>query len=201
MSILRNIELRMAMDRALTEGGAAGDWRLDPVRTGVWFRAKAFWGLRTANGTFQSVSGTGKVTPDGLICGTVAIRADSVATGRAGWDRRLRSRNLFDVDGHPELVLTVASGDRIGNGRLLLTAEVTVAGTTSPVFMNAEVALLDDTDVQLLVDFVVSRSALGLGWNRFGLIGNKVHVQASVHFSLAEAMRAGAVGRLDAEAA
>lgn len=187
MSILRSIELRTAIDRALSGGGAAGEWLLDPVRSGVWFRARAFWGLRAASGTFRSVSGTGRVTPDGLICGAVAIQADSATTGNAGWDRRLRARNLLDADSHPELVLTVASGDRIGNGRLLLTAELAVAGTTSPISMNVEVARLDDTDVQLLVDFVVSRSDLGLGWNRLGMIGNKVHVHASIHFGLARA--------------
>lgn len=192
MSILRNIELRMAMDRALAGGGAAGEWRLDPARTGVWFRAKAFWGLRSAKGTFRSVSGVGRVAPDGLVCGTVAVRADSVNTGNDRWDDRLRSGRLLDAANHPELTLAVAGADRIGNGRLLMAANLTVAGTSRPIAMSTEVVMLDDMDVQLLADLVVSRSELGLGrgglLGRAGLIGNKVHVNATIHFSFARSL-------------
>jgi polyisoprenoid-binding protein YceI len=194
MSILKNIELRMAVDRALAGGSAAGEWRLDPGRTGVWFRAKALWGLRSAKGTFRSVSGGGRIAPDGLVSGAVVIRADSVNTGNARWDERLRSKRLLAAADHPELTLTVAGVDRIGNGRLLMTATLTVAGTAKPIMMNTEVVTIDDTDAQLLADFVVSRSDLGLGrsglgpFGKIGIIGDKVHVNATIHFSFVQAL-------------
>jgi len=130
----------------------------------------------------------------------VVIRADSVNTGNARWDDRLRSKRLLAAADHPELTLTVASADRIGNGRLLMTATLTVAGTTRPILMNAEVMTVDDTDAQLLADLVVSRSDLGLGWSglglfgKIGMIGNKVHVNATIHFSFVQALIAADAG-------
>ncbi|HEV2634642.1 MAG TPA: YceI family protein [Actinocrinis sp.] len=191
MSIVKNIELRMAIDRALTGGGAAGEWRLDPAGSGVWFRAKVFGGLRSAGGTFRSVTGDGRVSAEGLINGKVVIRTASVATGNTAWDARLRSRSLLDAERNPDLTVTVTSADRIGNGRLLLTAGLTVADLLVPLVMDAEVIMLDDTDAQLRADIVLARADLGLGRRRFGLIGRKVHVHVNVHFTRSESAGAG----------
>ena len=191
MSIVRNPEVRMAIDRALSGGGAAGDWTLDPVGHSVRFRSKTYWGLRMAHGSFAEVAGAAQVSSDGMISGTLVIRTGSVDTGNAGWDTRLRSKRFLDAEDHPELTVEVTAADRIGNARLLLTGALDVAGTSRPVTVDAEVIALDDDEVRLRVEFDLTRSGLGLGWSMLGMIGDKVHVHAEVHFTRSEASGGG----------
>lgn len=183
MSIGSTHELRTALDRALAGGAAAGRWRLAPDRSILWFRVRSRWGFKTVHGSFRSATGAGELTPDGLVRADLAIQAGSVHTGNATWDARLRSAAFFDTERHPDLIVAVTAADRTGHGRLLLTGSLTVAETTRPVTLTAEVIMIDDVSVRLLAQFEISRADLGLGWNRFGLIGDKVRAHADVYFT------------------
>ena len=183
MSISSTHELRTALDRALSGGTAAGRWQLAADRSILWFRVRTRWGFKTVHGSFRSVAGGGRLAPDGLIDAALTIEAGSVHTGRAAWDARLRSADFFDAEQHPDLTVTVACADRIGSGRLLLTGSLTVAETTRPVTMTAEVVMIDEASARLIVELELSRAEFGLGWNRLGLIKDRVSAHADVYFT------------------
>jgi len=56
-----------------------GNWELDRERTSIEFRTKALW-VFPAKGTFRVLEGTGTVTADGGISGTLIIDAASIDT-------------------------------------------------------------------------------------------------------------------------
>jgi polyisoprenoid-binding protein YceI len=106
----------------------AGTYVVDPQRSEVRFRAKAF-GMIWVRGSMPVVEGTVQVT-DGRLSGTGEIAADAVDTGVGARDRHLRTSHYLGTKQHPRI--QVAADDvAIGSGRADCT--VTVRGTAAGV--------------------------------------------------------------------
>jgi len=82
----------------LKDSALAGTWTLDPARSSVELRSKSMWGLAPVKGSFREVAGTGTVSPDGQVSGTVTVAAASVDTKLGDLIVRDRTRPLsFDA--------------------------------------------------------------------------------------------------------
>ncbi len=155
------VSLDRALDQALGSGTAVGNWRLDPGTSSVEFHTRTMWGLVPVHGKFAAVEGRGAVTGDGTVSGKLTIDAGSLDTGIAKRDVHLRGKDFFDVENHPALVVDVSGFDRIGNGRLRVTGELTVLAGTRPIAFDAVVVALTESTVQLRGELVVDRNDFG----------------------------------------
>lgn len=149
--------------RALLDTGAlTGEWVLDPAKSSIRLRNKVLGFLRV-NGVFSDVSGYGVVSPDGEAAGTVAVAAASVKTGNNTRDTHLRSADIFDTVGHPDITFT-ASSIRLSGQGVAVTGALTVRGRTRPLSFDAAVSVVDDREVGFDAEIQVNRGDYGLGW-------------------------------------
>jgi hypothetical protein len=55
----------------LEEGTLAGAWVLGPRKSSIRLKSRSFWGLAPVRGVFREFSGSGTVTADGEVSGTL----------------------------------------------------------------------------------------------------------------------------------
>lgn len=156
-----------------------GPWRLDPARTVATVHTKAMW-LVPVTGVIKAVGGEGRVHPDGTMTGTVTFDAESLCTGNAKRDRRMRSVEFLDTDTYPTMILHAARATLGGTRQLQVEGEFAAHGVSRPLTVPAR---LDLTAAQAVVSaaFELDRGDWGVTSTARGsalIIG--VHVLA--HF-------------------
>ncbi len=154
-----------------------GNWQLDPDTSTIEFHTKALWVFPT-KGTFTVTGGSGTVTPDGGISGTVVVDAASIHTGNKKRDAHLRTADFFEVETFPTITYEVTGGRPAGPGRIDLDGNLTVHGQTKPLAVSAAVVAAADS-VTVSVDVPVDRSDWGLTATPFGAgLQNRLVVRA-----------------------
>jgi len=155
-----------ALQALLKDGALAGDWALDPRRSSIRLKSKAF-GL-PVTGVFREVTGKGTVSPSGEVSGAVTVAAASIDTKNARRDRHLRSADFFDSGNHPDLTVTV-EGIRTSGLGVAVTGALTVRGRTVPLSFDAAAAVHGDGEVWLDAELHINRADFGLTWNLMGM--------------------------------
>jgi len=158
---------------------AAGTWTLDPARSAVGLRSRSVWGLAPVKGTFGEVAGTGTVTPEGQVSGTLTVAAASVDTKIAKRDAHLRSAEFFDAERHPHIAFRV---DRItpSDRGVTVTGALTVRDRTRPLTFDATVSA-SGGEVQLDAEVEVNRADYGMTWSpmRMASMRNTITIHAA----------------------
>ena len=167
-----------AVQALLKAGALAGEWVLDPGRSTVRLKSRTMGGLVPVNGVFREVSGTGTVSPDGEVGGTVAVAAASIDTKNARRDAHLRSADFFDSGNHPDITFT-ADGIRPSGQGVAVTGMLTVRGCTRPVSFDAAATVQGDGEVWLDAEVHINRADFGLTWNLLGLVS--MHNTLTIH--------------------
>lgn len=157
-----------------------GTWVVDPAGSTATFASKTFWGLGTVRGRFGKVSGNGTVAEDGTISGELTLDASTLDTGNAKRDEHLRSKDFFDTDKHPSVVVRVSSAKRAGD-TLEGTGTIEAAGETQPLTFTAKTAVSDDA-VTLTAEVTVDHRALGMTWNQFGMLAGVTKGSVTARF-------------------
>jgi polyisoprenoid-binding protein YceI len=148
----------------LTEGALAGSWTLDPARSSIGLRSRSMWGLAPVKGSFREIGGTGTVSPDGQVSGTVTVAAASVDTKIAKRDAHLRSAEFFDADAHPHLTFRLDRITPSGQG-VTVTGSLTVRDITRPLSFDATFSAPGGDEVRLDAEIEVDRSGYGMTWS------------------------------------
>jgi polyisoprenoid-binding protein YceI len=165
--------------QALIEAGTlAGSWTLDAARSEVRLESRHTWGLRPVHGVFRQVTGSGTVTADGQVTGTLTVDAGSVDTKSAMRDKDLRSAKLFDIASHPDITYTVDGVQPASEGARV-TGSLTVRGTTRPLSFDAKVSAAAG-EVQVDAEIPVNRGDFGLTYSplRMASLHNTITVHA-----------------------
>lgn len=167
-----------AVQTLLQDGGLAGSWTLDPSRSEVQLNTRHTWGLRPLKGFFRQVAGSGTVTPDGGVTGTITVAAASIDTKNKTRDNHLRSADFFDAANHPDFTFAVGSAQPSSTG-VQVTGSLTVREATRPVSFDAKVTVAEG-EVWLDGQFPVNRADFGLTWNKLGIaaMNNVIAVHA-----------------------
>ena len=152
----------------LKDSALAGTWTLDPARSSVELRSKSMWGLAPVKGSFREVAGTGTVSPDGQVSGTVTVAAASVDTKHTRRDTHLRSADFFDSANHPDIKFT-ADGIRPSGQGVAVTGALTVRDRTRPLSFDAAASFQGDGEIWLDAEIHVNRADFGLTWNQMGM--------------------------------
>ena len=148
----------------LKDSALAGTWTLDPARSSVELRSKSMWGLAPVKGSFREVAGTGTVSPDGQVSGTVTVAAASVDTKLAKRDAHLRSADFFDSGNHAHITFRV---DRISPSSrgVTVVGDLIVRDRTRPLSFDATLSTPGTDEVRLDAEVQVDRSDYGLTWS------------------------------------
>ncbi len=167
-----------ALQAMLKDAALAGSWTLDSSRSAVGLRSKSMWGLAPVKGRFGEVAGTGTVSPDGQVSGTITVAAASINTKMAKRDTHLRSADFFDSEKYPHIIVRA---DRItpASQGITVTGALTVRDRTQPLTFDATVSAVDGDEVQLDAEIQVNRADFGLTWNQLGMAS--MHNTITVH--------------------
>jgi polyisoprenoid-binding protein YceI len=153
----------------LKDGALAGKWVLDPRKSSIRLKNRSMCGLVRVNGVFREVSGSGTVSPDGEVSGTVTVAAASINTKNTRRDTHLRSADFFDSGNNPDITFT-ADGIRPSGQGVAVTGALTVRDRTRPLPFDAAASVQGDGEVWLDAEVHINRADFGLTWNLLGMV-------------------------------
>ena len=149
----------------MSGGTAAGHWALDPAGSSVEFAVRHFWGAITVQGSFGTITGEGTVGQDGTVSGWLNLDATSLSTRNKQRDQHLRSADFFDVEHHPQVVITVTAASPAGPDTLACQGTLEAAGHTEPIEFTARVDVASDGAVVLHAEIEVDRTKFAMTWS------------------------------------
>jgi polyisoprenoid-binding protein YceI len=114
-------------------------WNIDPNHTAAQFSVRHM-GISTVRGAFTKVSGTAQYDPadPGKTSVDATIETASVDTRVSMRDDDLRSANYFDVAKYPTITFKSKSAQATGTGKLKITGDLTIHGTTKEVVLDVD---------------------------------------------------------------
>ena len=114
-------------------------WNIDPNHTAAQFSVRHM-GISTVRGAFTKVSGSAQYDSANPAKTTVeaTIDAASVDTRVSMRDDDLRSANYFDVAKYPTITFKSKSVQAAGAGKLKITGDLTIHGTTKEVVLDVD---------------------------------------------------------------
>jgi len=127
---------------SVPDARAASDtYEIDSVHTTVLFRVKHM-NTSWAYGRFDDVKGTVAYDAAKPEAATVNFRIQtaSVDTGNAKRDKHLQGPDFFDTAKFPEATFASTAVKGAGEGKLEVTGNLTLHGTTKPVTVTMELA-------------------------------------------------------------
>lgn len=114
-------------------------WQIDNNHSAAQFAVKHL-GLSTVRGRFNKMNGTAQYDPANPAKTSidVSIDAASIDTRIEMRDRDLRSAKWFDVEKFPVLTFKSKRVEAGGAGRLKVTGDLTIKGTTREVVLDVD---------------------------------------------------------------
>lgn len=118
---------------------ATSSWQIDPNHSSAQFAVRHL-GLSTVRGAFTKVNGTVQLDEKDIAKSSVEVTIDaaSVDTRVEGRDKDLRSDHFFDVEKYPTLTFKSTKVEQTEPGKLKVTGDLTIHGTTKQVVLDVE---------------------------------------------------------------
>ena len=140
-TILSRIALTAGVAAALSLPAAAANsnWQIDPAHSSAQFSVRHL-AISTVRGAFSKVTGS-VVFDDKDISKSsveVTIDASSVDTRVPDRDNDLRSEKFFDVAHYPSITFKSRKVEQLAPGKLKVTGDLTIRGTTKEVVLDVE---------------------------------------------------------------
>lgn len=167
-----------ALPDLLADGSLAGDWVLDPVKSSIRLTSGVLGRIVRVTGTFRQVSGTGTISPDGQVSGTLTVATASIDTRQPKRDTHLRSADFFDSDNNPDITFSTEGIRPSGQG-VAVTGVLTVRDRSRPLDFAATAAVDGDDEVRLDAEVHIDRAEFGLTWNLLGMVS--MHNILTIH--------------------
>jgi len=134
LSILLSVVLFTVFAAAETE-----TWQIDPMHSATQFSVRHM-GISTVRGTFTKTSGVLKYDPADVSKSSLeaTIETKSVDTRVEMRDNDLRSANFFDAEKYPTITFKSKRVEPNGAGKLKITGDLTIRGTTKEVVLDVD---------------------------------------------------------------
>ena len=118
---------------------ATSTWQIDPNHSSAQFAVRHL-AISTVRGAFTKVSGTVQLDDTDIAKSVVDVTIDaaSVDTRVADRDKDLRSDHFFDVNKYPTITFKSKKVEQAGAGKLKITGDLTIHGTTKEVVLDVE---------------------------------------------------------------
>lgn len=130
--------LAVAMATSFTGHAQTSNWTIDPVHSSINFEVRHM-GVSNVHGSIMGVKGTILYDEKDIIHSSVQATADTstVNTNVEKRDADLKSPNFFDVAKYPQITFKSTSLSKV-DGKLTLTGDLTLAGTTKSVTLDVD---------------------------------------------------------------
>lgn len=153
--------------------GFAGTWTLDSAHTGVQFKVRHLM-VSYVRGDFEKVSGTIVYDEQDVTRSSadITIDAASINTRVEKRDRHLRSPDFLDVEKYPLITFKSKKVASQGDGKLTMTGDLTIHGTTREATLSIEGPTPPIRDPQGMTRIGgvattrINRKDFGLTWNK-----------------------------------
>src|ERR1700737_5452309 len=124
---------------SLPAAAATSTWQIDPNHSAAQFAVRHM-AISTVRGAFTKVSGTVQWDDQDITKSTVEVTIDaaSVDTRVADRDKDLRSDHFFDVSKYPTITFKSKRVEQAGSGKLKVTGDLTIHGTTKEVVLDVD---------------------------------------------------------------
>ena len=157
---------------SLPAGAATSEWKIDPQHSSAQFSVRHM-AISTVRGAFSKVTGTILLDNSDITKSTVDVTIDvsTVDTREPDRDKDLRSDKFFDVAHYPSITFKSKMVQQVATGKLKVTGDLTIRGTTKEVVLDVEgpTAPVKDPwgNVRAAVTATtkVNRQDFGVKWN------------------------------------
>ena len=173
-AILSRIALTAGLAAALSlpAPAANSNWQIDPAHSSAQFSVRHM-AISTVRGAFSKVTGSVVFDDKDVSKSTVevTIDANSVDTRVPDRDNDLRSEKFFDVVHYPSITFKSKRVEQVAPGKLKVTGDLTIRGTTKEVVLDVEgpTAPMKDpwgnTRNAATATTKINRQDLGVKWN------------------------------------
>jgi len=173
-TILSRIALTAGLAAALSlpAPAANSNWQIDPAHSSAQFSVRHM-AISTVRGAFSKVTGSVVFDDKDVSKSTieVTIDANSVDTRVPDRDNDLRSEKFFDVAHYPSITFKSKRVEQVAPGKLKVTGDLTIRGTTKEVVLDVEgpTAPMKDpwgnTRKAATATTKINRQDFGVKWN------------------------------------
>jgi len=124
---------------SLPAGAATSEWKIDPQHTSAQFSVRHM-AISTVRGAFSKVTGAILLDDSDITKSTVDVTIDvsTVDTREPDRDKDLRSDKFFDVAHYPSITFKSKRVQQVSTGKLKVTGDLTIHGTTKEVVLDVE---------------------------------------------------------------
>src|SRR5467141_1748062 len=118
---------------------ATSEWKIDPQHSSAQFSVRHM-AISTVRGAFSKVNGTMVLDDKDATKSTVDVTIDvsTVDTREPARDNDLRSDKFFDVAHFPTMTFKSKKVAQLAPGKLKVTGDLTIRGTTKEVVLDVE---------------------------------------------------------------
>lgn len=163
----------LTMTLGLPMSGRAAMYEIDSAHTSAQFAIRHLM-VSNVRGDFRKVTGKVNLDENDVTKSTVEATIDvaSINTGIAKRDEHLRGPDFFDVAKYPTMTFKSKKIEKAGEGKLKVTGDLTLHGTTKEVVLNFEGNLtpvkdpMGKTRIGGMATTKINRKDFGLGWNK-----------------------------------
>jgi polyisoprenoid-binding protein YceI len=138
-SLTRLAAAALAVMGSLPACAASTTWQIDPAHSSAQFSVKHL-AISTVRGAFGKVTGTATVDDRDLGKSSVdvTIEVGSIDTRQPDRDKDLKSDKFFDVANYPTISFKSTRVEQVSPGKLKLTGDLTIRGTTKSVVLDVD---------------------------------------------------------------
>ena len=166
----------------------SGTYNVDGSHSNVGFEVRHM-GIATVRGQFKKFEGT-VAAADAKLTLSGSVEVASIDTGDENRDGHLQSPEFFDAAQFPQITFASTGTEPAADGKVKLSGEITIKGTTKPIELLGEIAESGQDPwgherVGFEVEGKVDRREFGLDWNQVLpngnlLVANEVKLVVSV---------------------
>ncbi|ACL67288.1 YceI family protein [Anaeromyxobacter dehalogenans 2CP-1] len=180
----------------------AETWTIDPAHTLSSFTVRHLV-ISNVRGEFGKTTGTVKLDDKDVTRSSVEATIDvtTLNTRVPDRDAHLKSPDFFDVAKYPTITFKSTRVEKIGEGKLKVTGDLTMKGVTKPVVLEVlgpTSAIKDPTGGQrrgLVATTMVNRRDYGLNWSKTveagPVVGDEVKIEIEAELVKAAPKQAG----------
>jgi polyisoprenoid-binding protein YceI len=153
--------------------GQAAIYEIDPAHSSAQFAIRHLM-VSTVRGDFRKVTGIANVDENDVTKSTIEATIDvaSINTGIEKRDEHLRGPDFFDAAKYPTMTFKSKKIEKTGEGKLKVTGDLTLHGTTKEVVLDFEGNLtpvkdpMGKTRIGGMATTKIDRKDFGLAWNK-----------------------------------
>lgn len=129
----------LALGLSLPAAAGGSTWQIDPQHSSAQFAVRHL-GLSTVRGAFSKLSGSMQLDDQDITKSSIEVNIDvnTVDTREPDRDKDLRSERFFDVAHFPTMTFKSKKVEQMGPGRLRVTGDLTIHGTTKEVVLDVD---------------------------------------------------------------